>query len=84
MAFSMFGPNLKANILDDIEQFGLLSNVMRVVFIVVLVCHIPFIFFCAKENGERKPVAGEECSMRHMQLAVATQKRRQFVTMRFV
>ena len=51
MAIALFGPDLQPNILIDIEQLGALSLLMRLIFLIVIICHIPFIFFCAKEGA---------------------------------
>ena len=50
-AIALFGSNLSSNIMLDIENIGPISLVMRIVFLVVIICHVPFTFICAKEGA---------------------------------
>jgi hypothetical protein len=50
-AIALFGSNLSSNIMLDIEHIGPLSLTMRIVFLVVIICHVPFTFICAKEGA---------------------------------
>ena len=50
-AIALFGPNLSSNIMLEIEHIGPLSLTMRIVFLVVIVCHVPFTFISAKEGA---------------------------------
>jgi hypothetical protein len=49
MSIALFGHGVSSNILLDIGQLGTLSLMMRGVFLVVIICHVPYTFFCAKE-----------------------------------
>lgn len=49
MAIAIFGPDISSNVLLEIEHIGTLSLIMRFVFLVVIICHVPYTFFCAKE-----------------------------------
>lgn len=48
-AIALFGPDLSSNIMLDIQHIGPISFTMRVIFLVVIICHIPFTFLCTKE-----------------------------------
>jgi amino acid permease len=50
-AIALFGSNLSSNIMLDIENIGPISLVIRIVFLVVIICHVPFTFICAKEGA---------------------------------
>jgi len=50
-AIALFGSNLSSNIMLDIENIGPISLIMRIVFLVVIICHVPFTFICAKEGA---------------------------------
>ena len=51
MAIMLFGTSLQPNVLLSIEKIGLLSLLMKMTFIVVIICHVPFVFICCKEGA---------------------------------
>lgn len=50
MAIHIFGTDLKSNLMLSIESIGPLALLMQVTFLLLLICHIPFVFICAKEG----------------------------------
>lgn len=48
----MFGSSIKPDLLDNIgeERYTWESIVLSISFLIVIVCHIPFIFFVGKEH----------------------------------
>lgn len=50
LALYMFGSTLNSNVLENISlETGWESIVLRFAFMIVVACHIPFIFFSGKE-----------------------------------
>ena len=47
-----FGDSLTSNVLDEVdeEKGAVISYIIRVSFLLVLACHIPYIFFTGKES----------------------------------
>lgn len=51
LSIYMFGTNLKTDILDNIAVIdGWVSTFLRTIFLFVLACHIPYIFFSGKDS----------------------------------
>ena len=48
----MFGSRIQADLLDNIGEDGYHweSTILSVAFLVLIVCHIPFVFFYGKET----------------------------------
>ena len=51
MAISLFGPELQPNVLMSLASTGPMSIIVRLIFAVVISCHIPFLFFASKEGA---------------------------------
>ncbi len=50
LSIYMFGSSISSNVMDNIDaEVGWESLVLRVAFLIVIACHIPFIFFAGKE-----------------------------------
>ena len=46
-----FGTDLTSNVLDNVDkETNVYSYIIRVMFSIVLACHIPFVFFPTKES----------------------------------
>ena len=46
-----FGTDLDSSVLDNVdEEDNVYSYIIRVMFLIVLACHIPYIFFPTKES----------------------------------
>ena len=51
LAIKLFGPNIETNILLNIDgNVGFSSLFMRIVFLGVIICHVPYTFLCGKEG----------------------------------
>lgn len=52
LAIYMFGSRLEADLLDNIGEDGYNweSTVLSISFLIMILCHIPFVFFYGKEN----------------------------------
>ena len=51
LSIYIFGSELKANVMNNVnEENNIYSYVIRIAFLVVLACHIPYIFFPTKES----------------------------------
>mmetsp|Transcript_12460 Transcript_12460/g.17227 ORF Transcript_12460/g.17227 Transcript_12460/m.17227 type:complete len:165 (+) Transcript_12460:814-1308(+) len=51
LSLYMFGSNIEANVLHNVdEESNTSSYIIRFTFLVVLACHIPYIFFFGKEG----------------------------------
>ena len=50
-AVFMFGSSVQLSVLTNVnEQDNIMSYIIRVTFLVILACHIPYIFFVVKES----------------------------------
>jgi len=51
LSIYIFGSALKANVMTNVdEEKNVYSYVIRIAFLVVLACHIPYVFFPTKES----------------------------------
>lgn len=51
LSIYIFGSDVKANVMTNIdEESNVYSYVIRIAFLIVLGCHIPYIFFPTKES----------------------------------
>lgn len=52
LSIYIFGSNLHASVLSNVnEEVNVYSYIVRVAFLIVLACHIPYIFFPIKESA---------------------------------
>jgi len=51
LAIYMFGSQLSDSILDNLDEMtSATSYIIRVMFLIVLTCHIPYVFYSGKES----------------------------------
>lgn len=52
LAVYLFGSDVQANVLDNIDgQTTVVSYLIRISFMILLACHIPYVFFLGKEGA---------------------------------
>ena len=51
-AVYLFGSNVQSNVLDNIDsETTVVSYVIRLAFLILLACHVPYVFFLGKEGA---------------------------------
>jgi hypothetical protein len=49
-ALKYFGPGVSNNILSDFTKIdGFVPMLMQIIFLIVIICHVPYTFLCGKE-----------------------------------